>query len=333
MMKIFYQFELLSALYLLSILINSFLIYAVWRQKKLSITSFQFVACLSCSDILLCSFGLPIAVIYITASRSSQAQFYDALVILGILNAFFTNTSTGMILIIAVDRFIHMRYLLRYREVMTKYRAFGLILGNSLVASHTVIIGKVIPLYRREFVLANLRGYVTYIVTFDIFYMLMIISIFFIHIATFLTIRKRTKNQRSSINASSSRTLHGRTNDETSFQETIDSSKCGTKRGQRRARRKSDREFAKGMIIVFGSMLFFFLPNICIAIINNLLVISNERALLLKLFPVIIHVRHLSYVGIVMNCSINAVILIAFSAELKRFTKQLLCCSKRVDVG
>ena len=332
-MKISYQFELLAALYLLSILINSFLIYAVWRQKKLNIISFQFVACLSCSDILLCLFGLPMAVIFISASRSLQVQFYDALVILDILNALFTNTSTGMILIIAVDRFIHMRYLLRYREVMTKYRAFSLILANSLVASHTVIIGKVIPQYRREYFLANQRGYVTYMVTFNIFYMLMILSIFFIHIATFLTIRKRTKNQRSLVTASSSRTLRGRTSDETSFQETIDSSKCGRKRGQRKARRKSDREFAKGMILVFGSMLFFFLPNICIAIVYNLLFISNERALLLKLFPVIFYVRHLSYVGIVMNCSINAVILIAFSAELKRFTKQLICCRKRVDVG
>ncbi len=122
---------------ILNILINSFLIHALRRLKKLNTISFKFILLLSISDIC---YGITWTVYLSMTYTTYEANNWLIFVIAVILAYFFSLFSGAMILLIALDRYIHMKFSLRYNMIMTKRRAVSLVVGLMFTSMILTII-------------------------------------------------------------------------------------------------------------------------------------------------------------------------------------------------
>ena len=104
---------------------NAILIWALRKTQQTRTTSIQFIVVLSSSDLILGIAG-------IVFSIPSTAEQYQALQSLTSITHFVMNTSSTfsmlMILLIAFDRYLHMRYLERYPTVFTRKRGYFLVI-------------------------------------------------------------------------------------------------------------------------------------------------------------------------------------------------------------
>ena len=117
---------------LLSISANSFLIYAIIKTRQTDRISSQFILCLSVSDCCVGIILQPIVILLLTdfaevhnCALELTAQF---------LSYTFPQISGVMIVIIAFDRFLHMKYLNQYSTYMTKRRGGLLVAINVMLA-------------------------------------------------------------------------------------------------------------------------------------------------------------------------------------------------------
>ena len=111
---------------LLSLVTNSFLIHALRKLKKLHSISFQFICCLSISDVLTSSTQLTTSVVSLFIKDSNTFNLLklseQALVY---LFSIFSNT---MVVTITFDRYIRMKYPMRYDSIMRKRRVVPLVM-------------------------------------------------------------------------------------------------------------------------------------------------------------------------------------------------------------
>lgn len=118
----------------LNLILSSIVIYALRRLKKTVIISYWFVYCLNVSDFFVGTFGLVTHVIVMTHGRFQIWSFAFA--------CFFVEFSFEMTFIIAIDRFVRMKYLTRYKSVLTWKRAYILALAafiSSVAVTFTLI--------------------------------------------------------------------------------------------------------------------------------------------------------------------------------------------------
>ena len=105
------------------VLVNSLLIQALRSLKKLNTISFKYILLLSTSDIC---FGVSwiayLCMLY--PEFNKQSLMTTAHILIHIFASF----SCIMVLLIALDRYIHMRFSLRYNAIMTKRRASLLVI-------------------------------------------------------------------------------------------------------------------------------------------------------------------------------------------------------------
>ena len=119
----------------LSIIGNAILIWALRRTQQTNTMSFQFILIMSASDLIS---GL-IGIVFITLILNEQYHRYCWLrlavqFVLNIANYF----SSSMVLLIALDRYLHMRYMEQYSLKFTRKRGYRLVLMTfvfSLLAS------------------------------------------------------------------------------------------------------------------------------------------------------------------------------------------------------
>ena len=103
----------------LNLFINSFLVHALRRLNKLQSLSFKLILCLTISDIasgVEMLFEELSTIIFIRDESSISRVVFQATTI------FFTNFSQLMTIAVAVDRYVHMKYLCRYAEIITSHR-------------------------------------------------------------------------------------------------------------------------------------------------------------------------------------------------------------------
>lgn len=292
----------LYIIYASSIMLNSFLIHALRKIKKLNTTSYRCVLYLSVSDILVGLFGTLQISISIARNELSQGVFLATWKISSFCNLFFLNATLNFILIIAIDRFFHMKYLVRYNSVMTKGKEAVLVLANVIFTMHTMVIAYIIPMFQTDWMLRNYNAYVIYKLILSFIYITLVFSIFAIYTLTYVSIRKRIGNG-GSINDGPTPNTVSNIN------------------VRHRNRRSPDQEFAKSVVFIVISLLICSLPNLCVAMANNIIGFSRETksAHRDKIFS---HLFEWTYFTVVMNGSLNVIILISCSRQLRQYTRR-----------
>ena len=115
-----------------SILVNSYLIYKLWKSKKLHSISYKLVAILSASDVCV-GFALLAVEIFHRIVQDGEDYF----ILRACIGIFLDNScqfSGFMILLIAVDRYIHMKYPRQYIAIMTNSKAVAAV-SMSMITS------------------------------------------------------------------------------------------------------------------------------------------------------------------------------------------------------
>ena len=111
-------------LHLSNIILNGMLAYSLKKLKKIKIISFWFIYCLCISDTFvgITGFCCHFALLSFTFEPKYTALWY-----IYQLSAFMMVLCTGVsgwiCVVIGIDRFIRMRYLIRYNVIMTKRKA------------------------------------------------------------------------------------------------------------------------------------------------------------------------------------------------------------------
>ena len=116
-----------SIIALLNIIANAFLIYALKKTGQTTTISLQLILLMSLSDFVTGITSLSLTNILLWKQ-------FDSLCYLKTLTQFvhvvFVGFSCASVLLIALDRFLHMKYLQRYSIVMSKRRAYILIMST-----------------------------------------------------------------------------------------------------------------------------------------------------------------------------------------------------------
>lgn len=115
-----------------NIIVNIYLVHALQKLKKLRTLSFRLILLMSISDICVGCSALVSHISYVLcdARRMCPANFQRYADLTAFFFLYFAGRFT---VIIAIDRFIRMRYLIRYDRIMTNLRAILLIAASALL--------------------------------------------------------------------------------------------------------------------------------------------------------------------------------------------------------
>ena len=117
---------------------NSILIWALRRTGQTKTISFQFIAIMSCSDLTIGIIGLVCISLMISLEKYRKNCWLMIITIVVLNN--FNYFSAFMIFLIALDRYLHMKYLERYSTKFTKKRGYLLVIMSFVMALSTSII-------------------------------------------------------------------------------------------------------------------------------------------------------------------------------------------------
>ena len=301
--------------YLLSlsnILLNLFLIYALRQRKKLKVTSYWLIFCLSSSDVF---FGISSAVnqsLWPTTKKKCWEN--DVCFAIDGCEFFFSNFSATFLLIIAIDRFIHMKYPLRYQSIMTKNRAILLFCFNAIFTFHIVVTIIFLPKYQRQFLLKHLRSYQIYRAVLSIVYVLIVLSVCGLYITTYSSITRRVYNVTAAPVMVMKEVAPSRDNDCNALQSSL-----------YRRRRRPNQDFKVCIVLIIILVLLLEVPNLFISVYIRIAMLFNSR---FTYSDEIILAAQWTYLLVQLNSTLNAAVLLVFSRELRQYTRRLFKCSK-----
>ncbi len=112
-----------SSVLLTDIITNSLLIFCVWKLKLYNRPTYRFILIMSISDLCSGSIVQPVMMYLGFYQNCLASKFYVQPMLY-----FLFEISSFMILYVAADRYIHIRYLLRYDSIMTKGAAIKCII-------------------------------------------------------------------------------------------------------------------------------------------------------------------------------------------------------------
>ena len=317
-------------LYAGCIISNSYLIHALRKLKKLRKLSYRFVLYLSISDVCFGISGMLMDSISLYGSKCKCIKVPDPLVWLIAGHNFCSNFSLGCVLIIAIDRFLHMKFLTRYETMMTKRRARMLLMINTVFTTQTITVMSILPYYEKRFIIKHYETYRIYRIVLSFFYIALISSIFVVYIWTYLTIRKRVANL-TSIQGRGMvpETAQSRKETEEIVPERPRPGKVRNNHQGKipasstsRTRRSPDQEFARGMVYIVLSLVICSLPNLCIPVSQWLISVYGSNKLFAKTMELTEKMQRWTYLMLILNGALNAIFLIAFCRELRKFTRR-----------
>ena len=317
-------------LYAGCIISNSYLIHALRKLKKLGKLSYRFVLYLSISDICFGISGILMDSIALYGNKCKCIKVLDPFVWLIAGHNFCSNFSLGCVLIIAIDRFLHMKFLTRYETMMTKWRARMLLVINAVFTTQTITVMSILPYYEKTFIIKNYETYRIYRIVLSLIYIALISSIFVVYLWTYLTIRKRVANL-TSIQGREMvpKTVQSRKETEDMVPERPRPGKAKNDHqgkisasGTPRNRRSPDQEFARGMVYIVLSLVICSLPNLCIPVSQWLISVYGSNKLFAKTMELTAKVQRWTYLMLVLNGALNAIFIIAFCRELRKFTRR-----------
>ena len=137
-----------------AIVLNGLIAYVLKKHKKTEIMTFWFIYCLSISDIFVGVSGIICESMWLIWSLGfrNSSSWWLMHAYLWQLQHYFFQTSLQLIIIIAADRYIHMKYLKKYRGIMTRSRArfimlFSIVFGIVVIIPFSVLSTKCSALY------------------------------------------------------------------------------------------------------------------------------------------------------------------------------------------
>ena len=254
---------------------NGFLSYVLWKLKKITTISYRFIFVQSMCDILV---GSALLVSRLVSYRISFAQFCHLKAYADIVCDCLCMFSGIMVSLIALDRYIHMRFLNQYSIWMTQRRATMLIILNG---SLCVIVGIVQ-------VLAYLRGWHNLV--------LLILNC----IAILLILGTSTGYFYAY------KSLHVRTKQ-------VDFDRSLPKNANTaRPKRNPTKEFLKAMIAILSSFMICFTPFVIMSALkfaNRNQTVSEARTIIILFY--------ISRLFVCANSSLNAILYLSLNRELR----------------
>ena len=134
---------------IINLIVNSFLIHALRRLDKLRTISYKLILCLTISDLFTGIELIVEEIVTITFIRDESSTW--RLTFQGV-SFFFAQFSCLTTLAIAVDRYVHMKYLHKYSGVITNTKAILVCVANLLLSLTFGILLAVGMIYRFFFV-------------------------------------------------------------------------------------------------------------------------------------------------------------------------------------
>lgn len=265
-----------------NISINSFLLHALNRLKRTSTVSFLFVKFLCASDI---SVGIS-QVLYLVcrslirfySSDMASALDFTMQTIFYIASPF----SGGMILVIAADRYMHMKYLTKYSAIMTRGRALILVFMNFVFQLTTAV----------SLLFASLNGY--FAIQQPVLvcvYLTMIGAAVLLYQEAFRSIRRRTRN--SSVGM-----------------ETL--AKTATIE-----RRSPSYDFSRTMMHILMSLVICYLPFLSLTTIRSVIILYQAEVPFSFMYA-LLWTYNLNF----LLSTVNPVIFITFNKDLRSYAKK-----------
>ena len=219
---------------LLGIFLNSLLSSLLWKFNKLNTLSFRFIFIQSVSDIIV---GITLVSSRTVFFTINMVDFDKIKTYSDIVCDTLCQFSCNTVLLVAIDRYFHMRLLTRYSEVMTKTRAVIFMLVNAAICLSFLIIQ----------IVGYFEGFYSMFLIFYQFaaiFLSVIVSSIYCH--TFKSIEQRTRQ----------------------------SNLAATGRRDAGSRRDPTKEFQKVMILIFAAMALCVTP---IAVFSPVQFIYEKR--------------------------------------------------------
>lgn len=167
-----------------NIIFNVFLAHALMKLKKMTNFSYRMIFYMSISDICIGLLGMTRHSSMLSDVLSRNQKMQELAEKTRIFLSFFVGISSRSILIIAVDRFIRMKYLTKYNHIMTKQRRVILIATNLLIG-----IGEIVSRFP-----APIQPFSDiYFAAVQAFHAAAVTSICFLYLWTYWSIKRRVK--------------------------------------------------------------------------------------------------------------------------------------------
>lgn len=299
-------------LHTMAIITNTCLIFSLCKLKKIRVISFRLVFYLSLSDVFSAIFGIALDSVTISANGSKSVN--DTLRLITVFHTFFMNFSLILILVIAVDRFIHMKYLINYPRIMTRKKAVVAVVLSAIFTMHTVIVAVILPYYYRVLIIRHYDAYITYRVILSIFYILLVLSTFVVYFWTYFTITRKLATLHSLDLQAGVNNVNLENGNE-----------CTTSQSSRRpsSRPNTANDFVKGMLFVVCCLVICVLPNICFSVARTLTAMHGSKEMKIRIMKATPIVRKITYPTFILNCSLNALFFILSCSDIRIYTRDL----------
>ena len=161
---------------------NMFIIYALRKLNKLSNISFLFIYYLSISDCLVGLTGFAYDILCACCNGRCNRSWVLYVVT---LRSFFISHSGRLTTVIAIDRSIRMKYLYKYNNVMTRKKAYLVLMVNTLLGTVDIVGG--------------LRQHVIFAWVYMIFHLTCVVSGCLLYLYTYCNIRQQVTDLNSSL--------------------------------------------------------------------------------------------------------------------------------------
>ena len=252
----------------------------------------------------------------------SLMKFYDTAMVkiiefcMATLFYLATPFSGVMILIIAVDRYIHMKYLLKYNEIMTKRRALMTVSMNIVFQIITAV----------SLLFSSLNGY--YSIQQPVLvagYIIIMTAIVMLYFSAYRSIKRRTKNSSVGIELPSAYHPVRRCSDNAGHRRSYPDRMLSDNSSHRTVRRRHpDNEFSRSMLYILLSLAICHAPFLILTATRSLMLETGNEISHTMMY-VLLWTYNLNY----CISTLNASIFIGCNRDLRCYVKMLFGRAER----
>eukprot|EP00794_Sanderia_malayensis_P006789 gene6789-7555_t len=271
---------------LISIFVNSFLIHALRRLKKLRNISHKLFLTLCISDICSSVSLLMTEPGFLILSDDKDIAIVNACS--GISLYMFCQFSALTIMSVAVDRYIHMKHLNKYSSIMTERRAVIIVFGNVMASILSTIIA-----------IGNFFGLASALVpSLGLFAVQAIVTC--LYLKAYRSIKRRTlsiamRNRATGISLQVNNIV-------------------GI--GGRVWSNSPNQDYSKSVLFVLASLWVFYTPSVIFMATNRADIGGDGLTIAFYSSLFLLYV----------NASLNGIIFIIFNRQLRKYTRNKLFC-------
>ena len=274
-----------------NIFLNGFLIHAILKLQKPLNLSYKLIVCLSISDFCV---GLLAQSLFETVLLVDHEKANCTWNIATQCIVYLTLQFSGlMVIIISLDRYIHMKYLNKYNEYMTT-RVAKILVGSAMMTVICLMVASIfVSFYGGYFAFhTGVLGIEAVLVT----------GISVLYISTYLSVRNRAQQSRIQVNV-----LHTKDGD--------------TKIHKPNKRRPHNLNLAKTMVFILLATAVCYLPFVIVGYIHSYATYIQIKDPGESLHTLLFW----SYLFVCLNSSCNVVIFASRNTKIRRLIYSIIC--------